>query len=187
MGDPLVIGNGKYPAIDEAIILAIANGSKDALSTLYLQTKDVVYGFALSMLRDLQAAEDVMQETFLQVWSSAGTYVPRGKSPLPWVLGIARNLALARMREDQRLGSWIDDSPEPADPLDQFLACENKIVTRAVLSGLSQEERQIVVLHAVAGLKHREIAALLEMPLSTVLNKYSRSLKKLKELMGEQS
>lgn len=179
-------GNGARPVTNETIILDIANGSRDALSELYLQTKNAVYGFALSMLRDMHAAEDVMQETFLQVWNAAGTYVPRGKSPLPWILGIARNLSLARMREDQRLGSWIDDSPEPADPLDQFLACENKIVTRAVLSKLSQEERQIVVLHVVAGLKHREIAALLELPLSTVLNKYSRSLKKLEKLVREQ-
>ena len=179
-------GNGTYPVTDETIILNIARGDKAALSELYLQTKNAVYSFALSMLRDMHAAEDVMQETFIQVWNSAGTYVPRGKSPLPWILGIARNLSLARMRENQRLGSWIDDSLEPADPLDQILACENKIVTRAVLAQLSQEERQIVVLHAVAGLKHREIAALLEMPLSTVLNKYNRSLKKLEKLVREQ-
>ena len=51
---------------------------------------------------------------------------------------------------------------------------------------LRETERQIVVLHVVAGLKHREIAALLEMPLSTVLNKYSRSLKKLEKLVRDQ-
>lgn len=180
-------GNGTYPVTNEKIILDIANGDKAALSELYLQTKNAVYSFALSTLRDMQSAEDVMQETFIQVWNSAETYVPRGKSPLPWILGIAKNLSLARMREDRRLGSWIDDNPEPADPLDQILACENKIVTRAVLAKLSQEERQIVVLHVVAGLKHREVAALLELPLSTVLNKYNRSLKKLEKLVREQS
>lgn len=179
-------GNGTHMATDEKIILDIANGSRDALSELYMQTKNAVYSFVLSMLRDMHAAEDVMQETFLQVWCSAGTYVPRGKSPLPWILGIARNLALARIRENKRLGSLVDDSPEQADPLDQFLACENKIVTRAVLAELRETERQIVVLHVVAGLKHREIAALLEMPLSTVLNKYSRSLKKLEKLVRDQ-
>ena len=56
-----------------------------------------------------------------------------------------------------------------------------------MLAKLSQEERQIVVLHVVAGLKHREVAALLELPLSTVLNKYNRSLKKLEKLVREQS
>lgn len=180
-------GSGIYPVTDEKLILEIAAGDRGALGELYLQTKNAVYCFALSMLRNMHAAEDVMQETFLQVWSSAGTYVPGGKSPLPWVLGIARNLALARLREDRRAGSWLDDALEPADPLDRVLACENKLVTRAVLAQLVQEERQIVVLHAVVGLKHREIAGLLGMPLSTVLTKYSRAIKKLEKLVKESS
>ena len=53
------------------------------------------------------------------------------------------------------------------------------------MAQLSEEERQIVVLHAVSGLKHREIADILEKPLSTVLNKYRRALKKLQALLGE--
>jgi RNA polymerase sigma-70 factor (ECF subfamily) len=56
-------------------------------------------------------------------------------------------------------------------------------VLDACLGQLSDEERQIVVLHAVAGFRHREIAALLELPLPTVLSKYSRALKKLKALL----
>ena len=59
---------------------------------------------------------------------------------------------------------------------------------QALLQRLEPQERQIVVLHAVAGLKHREVAQLLEMPLSTVLSKYSRSLKKLKKsLEGDEA
>ena len=54
------------------------------------------------------------------------------------------------------------------------------------MAQLAPEERQIVVLHAVAGLKHREIAKLLDKPLSTILNKYRRALKKLEVLLGEQ-
>ena len=52
---------------------------------------------------------------------------------------------------------------------------------RQCMDRLSDEERQIVVLHAVAGFRHREIGALLELPLSTVLSKYHRAIKKLKE------
>lgn len=53
------------------------------------------------------------------------------------------------------------------------------------MTGLSDQERQVVLLHAVTGLKHREIAALLELPLPTVLSKYSRALKKLRLAMKE--
>ena len=70
--------------------------------------------------------------------------------------------------------------------LEQRLTPEDRQVLHALLDSLDSQERRIVVLHAVAGLKHREIAALLELPLSTVLSKYSRSLKKLrKQLEGD--
>ena len=127
-----------------------------------------------------------MQETFLQLWTASASYVPRGQSPVSWLLGITRNTALKHLRSEQKTGIALDDLPEAADPLDHFLAAENRIVTRAVMAQLAPEERQIVVLHAVAGLKHREIAKLLDKPLSTILNKYRRALKKLEVLLGEQ-
>ena len=175
-----------HPTPDEQLILNIAGGDRDALSAVYLRHKGAVFGFALSMLHDRDAAEDVMQETFLQLWNAAPSYVPRGQSPLTWILGITKNMALKSLRTDRRVVGALEDVSEPADPLDHFLAVENRIVTRAVISQLAEDERQIVVLHAVAGLKHREIAELMEKPLSTVLNKYRRSLKKLEKLLGEQ-
>lgn len=179
-------GSAIHPAPDEQLILNIAAGDRDALSDIYLRHKGSVYAFALSMLHDAQSAEDVMQETFLQLWNAAGSYVPRGSSPVPWLLGIAKNMSLKHLRAAQKTGFSLEDAPEATDPLDLFLAAENRIVTRAVMSRLNAEERQIVVLHAVSGLKHREIAQLLDKPLSTVLNKYRRALKKLQEYLGEQ-
>ena len=170
---------------DEERILKIANGDRDALSTMYLQHKGAVFGFALSMLHDRERAEDVMQETFIQLWNSAASYIPRGKEPLSWLLGITKNLALRRLRTDSLSVSIPEEHSAPADPLDHYLAVENKLILRAVLTKLSEEEQQIVLLHAVSGLKHREIADLLDMPLSTVLNKYRRALQKLKKLLGE--
>ena len=61
---------------------------------------------------------------------------------------------------------------------------EDRMMLEAVLSALSDEERQIVTLHALTGLRHREIAALLGLPLPTVLSKYSRALKKLQRAPG---
>ena len=81
--------DGRPP--DDALILRIARGDTAALETLYRQTSASIYGFALSILRDPTAAEDVMQDTYLTVWTKAGSYVPQGK-PLAWVFTIARNL-----------------------------------------------------------------------------------------------
>lgn len=172
------MSNTTYPAVSEQLLVRIAAGDKAALAELYAQAKNPVYCFALSILRDSFAAEDVMQETFLQVWKSAPTYRPGGKNALTWILGITKYTALARLREGQRAGVLERDA---------FRDCENRIVTQAMLAQLAQDEREIVVLHVVTGLKHREIAELLEMPLPTVLSKYRRSLKKLERLVREPS
>ena len=59
---------------------------------------------------------------------------------------------------------------------------EDRMVLKAALTNLNSEESQIVLLHAVSGLKHREIAEMLDMPLATVLSKYNRSIKKLQKM-----
>ena len=60
------------------------------------------------------------------------------------------------------------------------LDAEERVLLQQALATLGEEERRIILLHAVTGLKHREIAALLELPLSTVLSKYNRALKKMR-------
>ena len=181
-----MIGETIHPARDEQLIMNIARGDRDALAEVYLQHKGAVYAFAMSILRQAHTAEDVMQETFLQLWNAAGTYVPRGQSALPWLLGITKNTALKHLRAAQRSGIPMEELPQSAHSPDPFLAVENRIVTQAVMEKLNAEERQIVVLHAVAGMKHRELADLLEKPISTILNKYRRALKKLENYLGEQ-
>ena len=63
---------------------------------------------------------------------------------------------------------------------------ENQLLINNVFEYISDEERNILILHAVSGLKHREIAKMLEMPLATVLSKYNRAIKKIKKRMGEE-
>ena len=143
----------------EDCIARIAGGDKDALADLYSRTRPAVYGFALSIVKNAHDAEDILHDACLQVWNAAGGYRRQGK-PMAWVLTITRNLAISRLREHGRTD-------------------EDRMMLEAVLSALSDEERQIVTLHALTGLRHREIAALLGLPLPTVLSKYSRALKKL--------
>ena len=107
-----MIGETLHPARDEQLIMNIARGDRDALAEVYLQHKGAVYAFALSILRQAHAAEDVMQETFLQLWNAAGTYVPRGQSALPWLLGITKNTALKHLRAAQRSGIPMEELPE---------------------------------------------------------------------------
>lgn len=164
----------------ESCIAHIAQGDRDALALLYRQTYAAVYGFALSILKHPQDAEDVMQETFIQIWKAAGSYTGAGK-PMAWIFTVARNLALMRLRQQARCAAAdVEQFPAAQDPA---LSPEDRLTLWALLDSLDDEERQIVVLHAMSGLKHREIAEMMHFPLGTVLSKYNRALKKLRHAM----
>lgn len=176
--------SGRQDGITENCIAEIAGGARDALARLYETTHAAVYGFALSILKNRQDAEDVLQETYIQIWNAAGSYTPRGK-PLSWIFTIARNLALMRIRERTRTVALAPEDWQAMFAGEPAVDRTDRLVLTALLEALSDEERQIVMLHAVTGLRHREIADLLGLKLSTVLNKYSRALKKLHSALKE--
>ena len=174
------------PAIDEQLLFRIAEGDTGALSALYAETSSAVYGFALSILKDAHSAEDVMQDTYLKIYTAAGSYAAKGK-PMAWILTIVKNLSLMKLRQNRKLPDVpLDESWDISDPKDRFAESQDKILLQAVLKALTEEERQIVTLYAVSGLKHREIASLLDLPLPTVLSKYRRALNKMRRFMGDE-
>ncbi len=166
----------------EQLLLAVAAGDRDALATLYQRTRAAVYAMSLSLLHNAHDAQDITQDTFVRIWEKADSYRPHG-SPMAWILTIARNLARMKLRQGNRIDDLSEEEWEaiPADMSD--IAPEEKYLLQTALAALSDQERQIVMLHAISGLKHREIAALMELPLPTVLSKYHRALKKLRVQM----
>ena len=167
-------------------IEATVAGDPEAFATLYEKTNAAVYGFSLSILKHAQDAEDVLQDTFLHIYSAAGKYEKKG-SPMPWIFTIARNLCLMRLRANHRTEELPEDRGEAVDPEDTFSSLEDRQVLKAAMTLLSSEERQVIMLHAVGGLKHREIAELLQIPLSTALSRYHRSLQKMRQALKERA
>lgn len=169
----------------ERLLSQLAEGDTGALEQLYIQTKSAVYGFALSFLRDPRAAEDVMQDTYVRLYAAAPGYRPQGK-PMAWILTVVRNLSLMWLRERKSRGGSDLEEEQPADPVDAIGASTDRLVLTAALESLPDLERQIVVLHSVSGLRHREIAELFGIPLSTALSRYHRALSKLRKLLKEE-
>ena len=124
-----------------------------------------------------------MQDTFVNVLQSATSYHPCGKA-MAWILTITRNLALMRLRRFENKNVSFEEVYHTEDECDHFAQSENRMVLSSVLEKLSDDERQIVMLHAISGLKHREIAEMLDIPQATVISKYNRALGKLRALMG---
>ena len=163
----------------DSTIIQISSNNKLALETLYTHTKTAVYGFALSILKNTTDAEDVLHDTYLQIFSSAHSYSSQGK-PMAWILTITRNLCLMKLRQQKKIADNAFEDTKLLFSDNSSITLDDKIVLVACLKQLSDVEYQIVTLHAITGLKHREIAQILSIPLSTVLSKYRRAIKKLK-------
>ena len=170
------------PAKLEELILRVAAGEQQALEELYRRTRGAVYAVALSLLRNAHDAQDVAQDAFVRVWEGAAQYRPQG-SPMAWLLTVARNLARMKLRQGARQAELSDEEWEAIPAGSPAVTPEDRGLLQGALASLEDQERQVVLLHAVTGLKHREIAQLMEMPLATVLSKYHRALKKLKTKM----
>lgn len=177
-------GDTYEPVIDETLFCQIADGSREAFCKLYELAASPVYTFALSILRSRADAEDAMQDAFLKIHAAAHLYRPEGK-PMAWILTITRNICFMKIRRQRHVALYqAEDMPQQLD-FKQIEDADDRLVLTAAFRILSEEERQIIFLHAVSGLKHREIAELLNLPISTVLSKCQRGLKKLKAELEE--
>ncbi len=166
----------------DAAIARIATGDKEALAELYETTKTAVYSFIFSLLKNKAESEDIFQEVYLMVYDHAASYRANGK-PMAWIITIAKNLCYMHFR---KIKNHVD--MEHAEELwtdDAYI--EDRLVLKAAFQEITDEERNIVILHALSGLKHREIAELFNMPLATVLSKYHRAVKKLRAVLEEKN
>lgn len=163
----------------EIYILDISNGSKEALELLYNKTKSYVYGYAFSMLNNVTDAEDVMQDTYVNIYKYASMYNPRNK-PLAWILTITKNLCLNKLKQKKRRKETDISDIEHIITKDKRHMHHDYAFARTILEELTEEEKKIIILSSVEGLKYREIAHLLDLNLSTVLSKYHRAMKKLR-------
>ena len=168
--------DSKY--LDECIF-AIAKQDLSYMSELYTHTCTKVYSYSLSILKNKEDAEDVMHDTYMAVYESAYQYKSKGK-PMAWIITIARNLAYAKLNDKKRYAEKDIGEYEYQFINDENLSPIDKITLETCLNKLSEEEREVVILHS-SGFKHREIAGITNLSLSGVLSKYNRAIKKLKD------
>ena len=156
----------------------------DALAMLYEQIRVPVYNFAMSIVRNRAVAEDILQETIIKIYESIDTYKSKGK-PMAWILTITKNNALMKIRNQSKI-TEMDEEEWNKIEANENINKDERILLKAALKELTDEERQIITLYVLSGLKHREIAKVLEIPLATTLSKYHRALKKLRAIMAEE-
>ena len=168
----------------EELISMIASGDTSALGKLYDLIKTDVFAYALSKVGNKHDAEDVTQDTFVQVYKYAKQYKPKGK-PMAWIITIEHNLIKRYFQLKNRTVFGDDLFQTTASPSNFEESSINNAFLRELMAKLDKDEQEVIVLHVVWGMKHREIASKLEKPLSTILSKYNRALKKLRDIAKE--
>ena len=178
--------NTKEIFIDEKLFKRIGANDMEALEELYNLTERTLYAYVLSVVKNHDETLELMQETYLKIMSAAHLYKPMGK-PLAWMFTIAKNLYLSKIRKEKREINMHSIEVEDDLRFSYVTDRDDRMVLETALNILTEEERQIVLLHAVSGMKHKEIAESLGLKLSTTLSKYHRALKKIREYLTEGS
>lgn len=165
----------------DSAIDAMKLGDEKAFEFVYNETKRAVFYCAFSILKDKGLAEDIMQNTYIKVKQYCYSY-QKGTKPMAWITTIARNLSINEHNKRKRevCTDFLENSHG------EYSLSDNKLVLQAAFEHLKERERQLVIMHVLGGLKHRELAEIFSMPLGTVLFKYNLALKKLrKHITGE--
>lgn len=162
------------------LITRVSKNEIEALEKLYKKTSHAVFGFALSILKDYMKAEDIMQDVYVKIFEKAHTF-KRGKNARAWILTITRNLCFMEFRKKENKNVSIEEFYNLQAMRDDFGVLEKRLYLARLSENLSPEEIQIVAMRSLWGLKHKEVAKLLDMPLSTAIAKYNRALKKMKK------
>ncbi len=160
-------------------------GDEDAFEMVYKECRKGVFSFIYSYVKNYHDAEDIMQQTFINVRFKVDNYVV-GTNAISWILEIAKNLCLNEIKKKKREVVFSDAENE-VSKLEATFKESGWFVLDAIDKYLDDDEKKIIMLHLVSELKHREIADLIKMPLGTVLWKYNKAINTLKSKLGDNS
>jgi RNA polymerase sigma-70 factor (ECF subfamily) len=178
---------------DEELLMAARSGDQGAFAQLVKRHADSVATTAKGMLGDTPEAEDVGQETFVRLFHSLKTF--RGESKLgTYLTRIAINLSINELRRRKRHdilyaptgGRPYDARHVVPDPVSEFEydAMESRDAVRTAIASLKPRLRAVIVLRLIDGYSTKETAAMLKIPMGTVLSRLSRAQLKLKEILA---
>jgi len=180
------------PVPDSALIERIMAQDENALSAVYDRYSGMVFSVLVRILKDSQAAEEVLQDLFLQLWREAQRFdSSRGSLPA-WLMVIARNRAISRLRGRNRraLVETSEDLPTGYAPwldnVEQEAARAEMVgKVKAAMREMPREQRQVVELAYFEGMTQTEIAAHTGTPLGTVKTRMRTAIQSLRQLFDD--
>ncbi len=173
----------------EELLAQTALGRRAAFDRLYERTCAKLFGVALRLLKDRAEAEDALQEIYVRIWNRADSYAVTGASPMSWLIAIARNHAIDRLRARKPAHEGpeaADHLPDPAPSPEQRAIASGESQRLARCLGRLEADRAQAVRGAyLEGYSYSELAARHAVPLNTMRTWLRRSLIKLRECLEE--
>lgn len=171
----------------------MAQGRQEALAALYDETSPMLNGLLRRMLERQEDAEEILLDVYLKAWKNASAYSDKRGSVQAWLVIMARNAAIDRIRQHRAqprvVGLAAEDGIDPESPDDspETLTADGqrRRRIRAVIAQLPPEQRQAVELAFFGGLTHFELAERLGEPLGTVKSRIRMGLIRLRTLLEE--
>ena len=172
----------------ETWLAACTLGDKQAFGALYSATSAKLFGICLRVLDNRAEAEEVLHDVYVKIWHNAGRYQANGLSPMTWLITIARNAAVDRLRKRRAPGATMDQAearPDPGPgPEAQAIAASEAERLSACFDELDTGHAQAVRGAYLDGETYADLAARFDVPLNTMRTWLRRSLLKLKECLS---
>lgn len=176
---------------DRRLIEQAASGDRRAFGELVTRYQRRLFRFVFMLLKSKDAADDIVQDAFINAWQALGTFEP-DKPFYPWLSTIARNLALNRLKREARMqpASEMEEEferiPELApNPLDKIIEKENDRVFAQAVMSLPEQYRTVFVLRMIEKMPYEKIAEQLNISPGTVDSRLHRARAKLMEMLKE--
>ena len=177
---------------DAVLAARLAAGDDHALTEVFDALAYSVYGSALRVLGDYSAAQDVVQDVFVELWSHPDRYDPVAGTLRTYLTMLARHRAVDLVRSElRRLARQertyrLTPAPVPAGVGDEVLAAETAGLVRAAVQSLPASQRQVVELASFEGLTCREVASAVGIPEGTAKSRLRLALAKLEAVLDRQ-
>jgi RNA polymerase sigma-70 factor (ECF subfamily) len=172
---------------DEDLVSLAEGGDAGAFAGLYDRHSRAAYSLAYRMMGERQAAEDLVQDAFLEVWRAAGSYRAERGSVRTWILSIVHHRGIDQLRSTARRRQIVDEveattpTSQPSEAFSETWRNSQREQVREALRVLPPEQLKVLELAYFSGYTHKEIAELLDLPLGTVKGRMRLGLKKIRE------
>ena len=169
-----------------AALRRVAGGDRAALRLVYDETAPKLFGVCLRILNDRGDAEDILQEVYLNVWRKAASFDEARASPITWLVAIARNRAIDRMRSGAaaRFSAPIEEASGVSDPApiaaETIESAQENRRLYACLEELEMRQQAAIRAAFIDGLTYEELAERSDVPLGTMKSWIRRGLAKLR-------